>query len=335
MNDNTKHGSFTEVSRLASQAAIELGIYSNSKDADHIIFIDAFNVDKIIEGKKVIPWLVSEYNFAFKPVVDNLIKNNTFCLSISDQTTKSFIDSGLPENLIKTVHLGANPQMWSNLNQRQRKAGQPIIYITNNSSNNRSGYPDLIPAFLDFAKGKNVKLIIKDQDNQKFHAVLREIDKENKIIYENRNLSYEKLVQLYNIAHFGLYVNSCTSFGLTILEKALCGLPMIVSNASAIPEFTSNETVNYVDCSDQIVDNLLLAQWSSWGLVNNLPTLSQYPGNLIAPRPKYDSILENLEYSYKNYDKLVSKNTKFVQDIKNQWTWQHSIEKIVNILKDK
>lgn len=335
LNNLSCNGSFSCVSREMSFAAQELGCYGNLQEADYIIFIDAFDVDKKVNGKPVIPWLVSEYSLAPKFVVDKLIKNNTFCLSISDQSTKSFISAGLPPELIKTVHLGARVQSWPNLNQRARKFGDPLIYITNNSSNNRSGYSDFIPAWIEFAKGKNVKLIIKDQNNPHFVSVLREIDKEQKIIYEGLNLSHEKLVFLYNKAHIHCYINSVTSFGLTIFESALTGCCQIVSNASAIPEFTSEEFVTYVECQDKPVDIFTLGEWNAWGLKNNLLPLNHYNGPLLAPRPKHDSILQALENSYKNYEKLVEKNKKFVQNIEKSFKWTDSVKKIISILKDK
>lgn len=335
LNDPSCNGSFAISSRELCFASQELGVYANAKQADYIIFMDAFDVEKKVDGKPTIPFIMSEYNCAYGPVVEKLIKNNTFCFSISDQSTKSFINAGLPPELIKTVHLGARASSWPNLNKRTRKFGEPLIYITNNSSNNRSGYQDFIPAWLDFAKGKNVKLVIKDQENPKFRAILQQIDKDQTIIYEGRNISYEKMVTLYNQCHIGVYCNSCTSYGLTILEKVLSGLPVIVSNASAIPEFTDSETVSYIECDEVPVNHLLIGQWSSWGLKNNLPPLHLYRNQLIAPRPKYDSILANLEHSFKNYEKLLEKNQKFVKNIHERFTWAHSVQNIIKILENK
>lgn len=334
LNNLSKNGSSSTASRELNGAAQTFGVYADLDKCDKVIYLDSLDTGKRFP-KQTVPYLISEYNVAPRICVDNLLKNRLFCLAISSQTRDSFINAGYPPELIEVAYLGFNPKAWPNLNKRQRKAGDPFIYLSVNTSNQRSGFNILIPAFLEFAKGKNVKLIIKDQQNDRLAAIIKQIDVENKIVYNGQNISYEKLVHLYNFAHFHIYANSVTSFGMNIGDSALAGCPNIISKSSALVEFTSDETVTYVDCDEQEVNQMLLAEWRAWGLNNNLLPLDQYPAKLIAARPKFNSIIEQLEYSFKNYSILVEKNKLFVKDIENRFTWHHSIKRIVEILKDK
>ena len=46
----------------------------------------------------------------------------------------------------------------------------------------------------------------------------------------------EDLVHLYNRAHFAAYLSSYEGFGLPILEALACGIPVVTSNVSSMPE---------------------------------------------------------------------------------------------------
>lgn len=330
LNDISCNGSFSVASRNLNEASQKLNYYAHAEKADHVIYMDAFNFGAKINDKSLIPYVVSEYNRCGKFLVEHL-NLHKIILAISQQAKDSFVNSGVDSDKIHVAHLGTNPQNWPNYKMRDKI---PIFtFLTVNTSNNRSGYEIMIPAFLEWAQGKDVRLIVKDQFNAKLFQIIQTIDKQSKIVYISDNLNHSQLVSLYNQAHVHVYANSVTSFGLNILDSACAGLPQIVSNSSAIPEFTSSKHVQYVDCYEQKVDNILLAQYQAFGLVNNLLPLENYEGILLTSRPKFDSIIKELDFAYNNYNKMVEKNDKFVEFIKNNLKWNDSVEKIVEILK--
>lgn len=330
LNQLDANGSFTVSSRNLNQAAIDLGHYSPAEKADHIIFMDALDINKTIFNKKAISFLVSEYNFAPKFLIPQLAAQ-PIALAISQQAKNSFVNAGADPDKIHVVHLGSDPKMWVDFKQRQKAA--PFTFLTINSSNNRSAFEILIPAFLEWAAGKNVRLIIKDQQNDKLQYLINQIDKEKKILYIGQNLNYNQLLNLINQCHAHLYINSTTSFGMTPLDTSLAGLPQILSNSSALPEFTSDEFVTYVDCYQQEVNELLLGEYRTFGLVNNLLPLENYNSPLLTARPRAASIINKLQYCMDNYLELVNKNEKYKKWILANKTWHNSIKEIVKILK--
>lgn len=329
LNDANSNGSTTIASRELNNAAQKLNVFANADKASHIIHMDSFNLNASFGTKPLIPFLISEYSQPASFLIKDLEKHS-IALAISEQTRQSFIKGGADPEKIKTVHLGVNPMQWPDWNQRKKNT--TFTFLTHNTSNERSGFNDLIPAFLEWSKGKDVKLIIKDQQNDKFHSIVKQIDADQKIIYIGQNLNHLQLVELYNNCHCHLYINAVTSFGMTPLQTSCAGLPQIVSKASALTEFTSNEFVNYVDCREQEVDNILLAEYNAFGLVNNLPPLQNYSNKLFTSRPKYSSVIEQLDFAYNNYSKIVEKNNKYINYIKENLTWENSIKKIVKVL---
>ncbi len=335
--DLSKNGSFTTASRELNIAANSMGLYADPQHADFIVYLDAFDVGRRWPGKITVPYLVSEYNLAPDFCIQTLRQDSPLCLAISQQAADSFINAGYGQNLIKTALLGTSVRKWPNfdiLGKSTRRPDVGMIYLSHNTSNQRSGFEVLVPAFLEFAKGKNAKLIIKDQYNPAFAKILQEIDTEKKITYIGDNLSYEQVVHLYNQCHVHLYVNATTSFGMTIVDSAMAGLPQIVTNGSAIKEFVAPEHGLLAKSFSTPVDQITIARWNAFGLKNNLLDSSKFSGPLITERPDFHDLIEKLEFSYSNYPKLLDKNKLFTKWIKDNLTWDHSVKKIAKILKE-
>lgn len=64
------------------------------------------------------------------------------------------------------------------------------------------------------------------------------------------NLNTQELVLLYNASSVLLYPSFYAGFGLPILEAMACGIPVITSNLSSMPE-VGGEAALYVDPKDQ------------------------------------------------------------------------------------
>jgi len=109
----------------------------------------------------------------------------------------------------------------------------------------RKNYPILIKAFNILKRQNekfNLKLVIAGRTGWKSEPTYRERDLSpcrKDILFLGR-VSDEDLVQIYNQAEFFVYPTIFEGFGLPLLEAMSCGLSVIATNTSSIPEVTSD-----------------------------------------------------------------------------------------------
>lgn len=105
----------------------------------------------------------------------------------------------------------------------------------------RKGHARVVEAFTRFRQenpGSRAKLAIIGKRGWHFERVFAAIDASpvrEDILYLDY-VPIEDLVHLYNRAHFAAYLSSYEGFGLPILEALACGIPVVTSNVSSMPE---------------------------------------------------------------------------------------------------
>jgi len=107
----------------------------------------------------------------------------------------------------------------------------------------RKNFETLIRAFNILKKdGFDIKLVIAGRMGWKSEATYEEKEKspfKEDIIFTGR-LTDDELVQFYNMAELFVYPSIFEGFGLPVLEAMQCGLPVVASNTSSIPEIVSD-----------------------------------------------------------------------------------------------
>ena len=81
-------------------------------------------------------------------------------------------------------------------------------------------------------------MVIAGRTGWKSEATYEEKEKspfKEDIIFTGR-LTDDELVQIYNMAELFVYPSIFEGFGLPVLEAMKCGLPVVASNTSSIPE---------------------------------------------------------------------------------------------------
>jgi glycosyltransferase involved in cell wall biosynthesis len=103
----------------------------------------------------------------------------------------------------------------------------------------RKNFETLIRAFNTLKKdGHDIQLVIAGRTGWKSEATYEEKEKSpfrKDIIFTGR-LTDDELVQFYNMAELFVYPSFFEGFGLPVLEAMQCGLPVVASNTSSIPE---------------------------------------------------------------------------------------------------
>ena len=97
-----------------------------------------------------------------------------------------------------------------------------------------------LKAFSDFLKktGSDIQLVMLDYDRQELEAILNDInDKDliNRIILTGYVVNTD-LPAIYSQCEIFLYPSLRESFGIPMLEAMACGVPVITSNTSSMPE---------------------------------------------------------------------------------------------------
>ena len=253
-------GSFTVVARKLNMFFDKIGVLGDIKNNNTwIIYPEVFDTEK--RWEKQIPYLACEYNLAPTIVINKLKTYNPLVLAISDFAKKNLNNSGY--SLVETVHLGTDPTLWY---KTQDPKFSTFTFLTVNTSNERSGYEKLIPAFIKFSSDKNVNLIIKDGKNEAFKKYIKGLSC-SKIIYIDDMLSEEELRILYNKSHVFLYTNHTTSFGMNPLDSVLCETPAITTHGSALKEFIP-EWSQPIKIRTELtkITSELISEWNSIGI---------------------------------------------------------------------
>ena len=97
-----------------------------------------------------------------------------------------------------------------------------------------------LKAFSDFLKktGSDIQLVMLDYDRQELEALLNDIDDKdliNRIILTGYVVNTD-LPAIYSQCEIFLYPSLRESFGIPMLEAMACGVPVITSNTSSMPE---------------------------------------------------------------------------------------------------
>jgi glycosyltransferase involved in cell wall biosynthesis len=324
LNEPNEFGSFTVVARKLNEQFLKLGILGDPNDSEcFVIYPQVFETQQIF--KKQIPYLACEYSLTPQIVIDKLKLYNPFVLAISDFARKNLINSGYSN--VEYVHLGTDPNLWYQTNEDKFST---FTYLTVNSSNDRSGFEHLIPAFLKFSKNKNVNLIIKDGKNEDFKRYIESINN-GKIIYIDEMMDEASLRKLYNKSHLFIYANNTTSFGMNPMDSVLCGTPAITTFGSALKEFIPewSQPIKINTKLVQLTTNSI-KKWNDLGL-RSFPEyfLNLFSGSIFGEITSEEDVFQSLEFSFENYDIYLNILPKHQAFIRENYTWEKCVHKII------
>jgi glycosyltransferase involved in cell wall biosynthesis len=104
-----------------------------------------------------------------------------------------------------------------------------------------------LKAFSDFLKktGSDIQLVMLDYDRQELEAILNDIDDINLInrIILTGYVVNTDLPAIYSQCEIFLYPSLRESFGIPMLEAMACGVPVITSNTSSMPEVAGDAAI--------------------------------------------------------------------------------------------
>ncbi len=199
--------------------------------------------------------------FYWQKLLPFCIKKSDFIIADSENTKRDIINFiGFPSERIKVIYLAADKRFKpiEKLPERKKileKYGINKKYVLNvGTVEPRKNIPRLIEAFSVYIKESKLEDLVlviagkKDWGYEKCRQKIEELGIGERIIFCDY-VNDEELVILYNLAEAFIYPSFYEGFGLPVLEAMSCGVPVICSQISSLPEVAEYAGI-YIDPSD-------------------------------------------------------------------------------------
>jgi len=183
-----------------------------------------------------------------RSILRESIKRASIIVADSYSTKRDVVEFfGINEKKIKVVHLGVESRFCpiSNVEEYRLKnklASKMILNV--GTLEPRKNVITLMKAFNKLReKGfEDYKLVIAGEKGWLYEQIFKEVehsDMKNEILFLGV-VKDEDLPMLYNCAEIFVYPSLYEGFGLPPLEAMACGIPVITSNTSSLPEVIGN-----------------------------------------------------------------------------------------------
>nr|WP_084407169.1 glycosyltransferase family 1 protein [Pedobacter panaciterrae] len=184
-------------------------------------------------------------------IVPKIVEKSKLIITVSNFEREVILNKlNLPEDKVKVIYNAVNPKF--NTNYAKEKLltfknshelpDEFILFLGNTAP--KKNTLNVIKAYTDYRSVVNdgLPLVILDYDRKLVEDTLKELGKEQ--FMENfifpGYIPSDEMPLLYNCSSLFLYPSLRESFGLPILEAMACGVPVITSNTSSMPEVASN-----------------------------------------------------------------------------------------------
>jgi len=295
------------------------------KDADFTIFADYPHLWRDAYGK-VIAYFLHEGTKLHDGWTQ--ILNTADLVLVPSHATKNLFRINGVQQKIEVVPFGTNPDLY--FPEKQEKDDTFLFLYVNSWTGkvgDRKGTDILIKAFdEEFKKEEKVKLVLKIST----FWMKEPIEFYVKSIYDilghsNPNLLVnveylpeEKLAEHFKKSDCFVMPTHGESFGLTAINAMACGLPIIITkdNNSGYMDFLrGKDSVLWIDSNKmEQADRKFFAE-----------------GNL-QPVPDLESLKKQMRYAFEHKE-LKEKAIKNSEEIRKNWTWEKSAEKLLEVLK--
>lgn len=180
-------------------------------------------------------------------IVPKIAEKSKLVLTVSEYERGNIVKRlNLPEEKVKVLYNGVGVQFNNRYSKeevehfRQKYAlpSQFIMFLGNTAP--KKNTPNVIKAYVDFflQSPNRIPLVLLDYKKELVSKILNEVNQPellSEFVFPGY-IPYREIPLMYNAAALFLYPSLRESFGLPILEAMACGVPVITSNTSSMPE---------------------------------------------------------------------------------------------------
>lgn len=195
----------------------------------------------------------------------------------------------------------------------------------------RKGQDIAVRAFCRWAKGdKKKQLYIKADKRARNHIrrIVAEECNHCNIVVDDRVLSPEEMSDLYNTAHVLLCTARGEGWCLPVIEAMACKLPVISPIGSGMSEYLTPKNCFPIEYENRQVESYSKTDPYVFGWTN------KYPSKSVVHECNIESTVNHLETIGKDYDKALKVARQGWLDIRENYTWDISTEKLNKELID-
>jgi glycosyltransferase involved in cell wall biosynthesis len=256
------------------------------------------------------------------------VMNTAEKVLVPSKATKNLFKSNGIQN-VEVVPYGTNPEIYK---PKKADRDENYLFLSVNSwtgkADDRKGTDILIKAFdEEFRPDEKVKLILKigtfwQQTSMEMYAksIYDLLGHSNaNIIFNNSYVPEEELASYYQQADCFCDPTRGESFGLTAINAMACGIPIIITkdNNSGHMDFCrGKDSVLWIEANKmEQADRRFFAE-----------------GNM-QPVPDKESLKKQMRYAFEHRQELLDKALINSEDIRTNWTWGKSAEKLLEAIK--
>jgi len=184
-------------------------------------------------------------------VVPRLVKKCRFIITVSEFEKNNIVERlRLPEEKVLVVYNAVSERFHNTFSEAEVKAFREqyrlpekyILFLGNTAPKKNTA--NVIKAYAAYCKATQapVPMVLLDYSKELVEEQLKEMKQEGLIsqfIFPGY-VQHSQMPLVYNAATLFLYPSLRESFGLPILEAMACGVPVITSNTSSMPEVAGN-----------------------------------------------------------------------------------------------
>ncbi|NJN72016.1 MAG: FkbM family methyltransferase [Limnothrix sp. RL_2_0] len=214
-----------------------------------------------------------------------------------------------------------NEQLWNN--------GQ-FKFFTVGKCETRKSTTELIHAFdLEFWQEPDVVLVLSCDhpfvptfDMSAFINNLW-LNNYNQFLLVQRVNSHITLAQIAAACQCGVFPTKAEGWGLPILESMALGKPTIVTNYSAVTEYSDESNAIFIDYD--------IAPIQDFDLKGFIRTDKNYG---TWAQPNTSDLRKKMRYVYENYKVLKQKFIDSSAQVREEWSWEVSAKKMLAVVQD-
>jgi len=186
--------------------------------------------------------------------VKHAIKTSDTIIAISEHTKRDILDFfDVDDSKVKVIYQTISDQYWTGEMVTKPLPDLPSEYnLFVGSIEERKNVVRLLEAYAKIKKDLQIPLVLVGKGKSYLKIVKEKINelKLNDLVIIKQNISDETLKSVYKYANALFYPSLYEGFGLPVAEAIMCGIPVLTSNTSSLPE-AGGDGAMYCDPYDE------------------------------------------------------------------------------------